>query len=47
MAVASEDDMLEKLRALRLEVIGPIGPQEQEQMAEDDEDDMFGGLQWL
>jgi hypothetical protein len=49
MAVAGEDDMMEKLQALRQEAIdGPIGPQEQEeQAAEDNEDDIFGGLQWL
>ena len=49
MAVAGEDDMMEKLLVKRQEAIGgPIGPQEQEQAAEDDEDDIFGGLpQWL
>jgi hypothetical protein len=49
MAVAGEDDMMEKLQALRQAAIdGPIGPQEQEeQAAEDNEDDIFGGLQWL
>ncbi len=49
MAVAGEDDMMEKLQVLRQEAIGgPIGPQEQEeQAAEDNKDDIFGGLQWL
>ena len=49
MSVKSEEDMMEKLQVKRQEAIGgPIGPQEQEeQAAEDDGDDIFGGLQWL
>ena len=44
MAVNSEEDMMEKLEARRQEV---VGPQEDQQATQDDEDDIFGGVQWL
>jgi hypothetical protein len=47
MSVSSEEDMMEKLNVLRQEAIGPIGPEEQEQATQHDNDDIFEGLQWL
>jgi hypothetical protein len=44
MLVDSEEDMMEKLEARRQEA---IGPEEQQQVTQDDEDVILIGLQWL